>query len=316
MKVQKAYKYKVAYLVPVYNHEDYILDTLNSIYKDILITNDEYESEVIIIDDGSTDNSNFVISNWINSLGVSLNITHFSRENFGVSATLNELIYLSNAQFIRLCSSDDLLIPSSTKTMMIEFQKNESLCAVCGDAIVVNNKGIEICPSSIEFHGGNRNRLKNKKTLNRELILNWCIAGPSILIKKDFFDDFKYPENEKIDDIFLYFSIINNCSLRVVLDKVCFYRLHSSNTSKTRDNKKRLTNLKSFYRAIIKFEELNNKYCEVGLLIYLTKSKILFLERDYRFILTYLRFLVAKYLCYWVGHYSFLFVVGMKNDIK
>lgn len=72
---------KISYVVPCCNHELFLKDCLNSIKNDIFV-----ESEIIIIDDGSTDKSVAVIKNWI-SENPSLNVKLIEQSNKGVCAT-------------------------------------------------------------------------------------------------------------------------------------------------------------------------------------------------------------------------------------
>ena len=85
----------VSILVPLYNHEEFVLDCLEG------IKNEGYPSvELIVMDDGSSDNSLKIASDWLQS-----NRHHFidskiySQENQGVVKTLNKLLSLSKGEF-------------------------------------------------------------------------------------------------------------------------------------------------------------------------------------------------------------------------
>ena len=98
----------VSILIPLYNHEKFVIDCLDS------IKNEGYPSlEIIIVDDGSTDDSLIIASNWLKS-----NDKHFinsrihSQENQGVVKTLNALISLSRGEYCLPIASDDILIPN------------------------------------------------------------------------------------------------------------------------------------------------------------------------------------------------------------
>lgn len=274
------YSNKIAYLIPVYNHENYIVELLESIKEDIISVKVELEKELIIIDDGSTDNCHDIINNWCIQ-NKNLNIKYKSRENKGLTITLNELIQSTTANYLRLCASDDILIPGSSAILLNEMQSQVNLLAVCGNAIIINNDGKELFKSSIEYHGGNIDKLIDIKTAYDELILHWCIAGPSSLIKKEFYDDIKYLENESIDDFYLYLKLIEKDALKIISDKLCYYRVHDTNTSKTTDTNKRIKNLKSFLRIIESFDSLKIKYKSILTIELLTITKINFLERKY-----------------------------------
>lgn len=272
-------KNKVSYLIPVYNHDKYVELLLNSILEDAKKL--DSDKDIIIIDDGSTDNSNIVIQNWVDNQDGFIKIKYITRENKGLTVTLNELISYSDSEYLRLCASDDILIPTSTNIMLQIFNQNNNLLAVCGDGIIIDENSNKIFDSSIKYHGGNIEKLINEKSSYNELILHWCIAGPSSLIKKEFYEEMKYLENESIDDFYLYLTLIQKNALKIIPDKLCYYRIHDSNTSKTTNIEKRIKNLKSFLKIIGKFEELESKYKALSALRNLTEAKINYFEKNY-----------------------------------
>jgi alpha-1,3-rhamnosyltransferase len=95
----------VSIIIPVYNRADYIEEALNSVFQE------EYPNlEVVVIDDGSTDNTKDIIEHWMSKQKGSLLTQFISRENKGVVATLNDLIEASKGQYIVFFGSDDCLL--------------------------------------------------------------------------------------------------------------------------------------------------------------------------------------------------------------
>ena len=121
----------VSVLIPLYNHEKYINECLNS------IKNQTYDNlELIIINDGSSDNSEQVVKLWIEN-NKNLDITYISQENQGVTKTLNKMIGLAKGKYITLCASDDILTTESIEKR-VDFLRNNSLLEACiGDANVI-----------------------------------------------------------------------------------------------------------------------------------------------------------------------------------
>lgn len=89
----------VSVIMPVYNSAKYLNEAIDS------ILNQTYENiELIVIDDGSSDNSVDLIKKYNSS-----KIRFFQNEkNIGVSATRNKAIDLSNGKYIALMDSDDI----------------------------------------------------------------------------------------------------------------------------------------------------------------------------------------------------------------
>ena len=91
-------------IVPVYNVEEYIRPCIESIFKQGL--NDD-DFEVIIVNDGTEDNSIGVIQDIINEHD---NIIVINQENQGLSVARNNGIALAKGEYILMLDSDDLLI--------------------------------------------------------------------------------------------------------------------------------------------------------------------------------------------------------------
>ena len=275
----KNIKEGVSYLIASYNHSKYIIYLLDSIIEDIKFLNKD--AEIILIDDGSTDNSKEVLTDWISNISSETKIEILYQTNKGFNDTLNRLISLSSYEVLRICGSDDTIIPGSTALMYNYLNKDQNLIAISGDGIVIDGEGNKIYESSIKHHKGRIEKLTNPELLNSEIILNWCLTGPSTLIKRSHYDNITYDEKEVIDDFFLFLSIVDKNGLKIISDKVNQYRIHDTNVSKTKDIEKRLRNQKSFLSCIISFKHLEKKYSSLTAIRNLTEAKIYYLEKKY-----------------------------------
>ena len=88
---------KISVIIPLYNKEHYIERTLQSV-----LTQTYQDWEVIIIDDGSTDNSANIVLTTIDP-----RIKFFQQANCGVSATRNRAIKLATGDFVAFLDADD-----------------------------------------------------------------------------------------------------------------------------------------------------------------------------------------------------------------
>ena len=103
---------KLSIIVPVYNVENYIRGCLKSIFRQKL--NDD-DFEVIIINDGTEDNSMTVIADIISQHH---NIIIVNQENQGSSVAWNKGIAIANGEYILLVDADDLLIERRLKLLL------------------------------------------------------------------------------------------------------------------------------------------------------------------------------------------------------
>lgn len=96
----------ISIIIPVFNSSKYIEATLFSIYRSL--KNIE-NPEVIIIDDGSTDNSSLVISNFINNCSKKIKNIYIYKSNGGVSSARNLGINIASNNWVFFLDSDDFI---------------------------------------------------------------------------------------------------------------------------------------------------------------------------------------------------------------
>lgn len=150
----------ISVIIPLYNKEKFILKLLSVLNQQL----SSYD-EVIIIDDGSTDNSLSVVSNFINKES-NVNIQLITRANRGVSRTRNEGASYAQNEYILFIDADDYLVPGAINSFrfLIEQTENNGLIAmsyfehkdistarIIGDDVVrsyIDNE-IKICVGSV-----------------------------------------------------------------------------------------------------------------------------------------------------------------------
>lgn len=89
-------------IVPVYNTRDYLVETLQSIASSA-----EQELEIIIVNDGSTDDSDHIIQDWMRS--TKIETTYIVQSNQGLSLARMSGISNARGRYLVFCDSDDLL---------------------------------------------------------------------------------------------------------------------------------------------------------------------------------------------------------------
>ncbi|MEZ9642902.1 glycosyltransferase family 2 protein, partial [Vibrio cyclitrophicus] len=121
----------ISVVIPLYNKEDSVKRTLDSLLYQL-----DSNDEVIVIDDGSTDNSKSIIKNLFDE-----RVVLIEKENGGVSSARNLGILKSRYNYIALLDADDILLPGAIDTYKssIEFFPNCSL--YCFGYDIVSDKG-------------------------------------------------------------------------------------------------------------------------------------------------------------------------------
>nr|WP_306287556.1 glycosyltransferase family A protein [Pseudoalteromonas sp. WY3] len=113
----------VSIIIPCYNHENYIQNSIQSV-----IDQDYKNIELIIIDDGSTDRSVDKIKEMSTYCEKRFeNYVFIHRANKGVSATLNQGLSIAQGKYVSFCSSDDSYHPEKVSRQMLFLQSNPKL---------------------------------------------------------------------------------------------------------------------------------------------------------------------------------------------
>ena len=125
---------KVGVIIPVYNRPKLVIDTLNSVAKQTV-----HPEQVIVIDDGSTDDTARVVEAWIQNLDIPLNVKLVSTENGGASVARNHgLALLKDYEFIAFLDSDEMWPEAYIEIMMPVLRKNKRAVAVSCDKIAIS----------------------------------------------------------------------------------------------------------------------------------------------------------------------------------
>lgn len=219
----------VSVLVPLYNHERYIADCLESIVSD-----DYPNKEIIILDDGSRDDSVRVVGDWrrANLARCPKRFTIKTRPNKGVSKTLNELISMASGQYLCFVSSDDFLWPGGVSSRCAYLRDHPGRLAVLGDCVVVDGEGRVTTESVIEgYYRGRKAVLAHEELFSYEIIFNWSLAGPAFLADRRAFELVGgYDETLLVEDWDMYLRLASRGLLGFVDSTVAAYRVHGDNT--------------------------------------------------------------------------------------
>ena len=115
---------KIDIIIPVYNGEDFIGQTIKSIEE-----NNFADINIILVDDGSIDGTESVISKLREKYG---NISYYKKENGGVSAARNFAIEKSTSPYICFLDADDLYHKDFLSKMYGKIKATNADTCTCG----------------------------------------------------------------------------------------------------------------------------------------------------------------------------------------
>jgi len=173
----------VSVVIPNYNYSRYLEKCLDSI-----LSQSYSNLEVILVDDGSTDDSLEVAKKFREK------ITLCSQQNKGVNAARNLGIQKSSGAYIALCDSDDYWAPNKIEMQVEMIKKNSMIGLVYCSYYVVNEKeqelGIENAshsgkvadlfislPTTAIICGGGSTALFSRSVLNKSLYFDESLRG-------------------------------------------------------------------------------------------------------------------------------------------
>ena len=200
---------KVSIIIPCFNQGKYVKDAiesaLNQTYKNI---------EIICINDGSSDNSSEVISNFKNIVFIDL------KENQGVINARNLAIDSSNGEYILPLDADDKIEPTYVEKAVEILNNNPEI-------------GIVYCKARF-FGNANKEWILPEYSKERILFKN-CIFNCALFRKEDFYRAGKYKENMKngCEDWDLWLSMIELGLKPYRIDEILFNYRQLGNSSRT-----------------------------------------------------------------------------------
>ena len=113
------FKPKISVIIPVYNTQDYIEETLMSLLNQTMID----DIEVLMIDDGSTDDSRHIIERYALDYD---NFHAYHKENEGQGIARNYALKLARGQYIHFFDSDDYLPPDAYEILYNHASQNNN----------------------------------------------------------------------------------------------------------------------------------------------------------------------------------------------
>ena len=94
-------------LIPIYKTEKYLRRCLDSVLENIKKEQNQNKVEIILVDDGSPDNSGAICDEYFRLWPNSISVYH--KENEGAGATRNMLLEKANGEYVWFVDSDDYI---------------------------------------------------------------------------------------------------------------------------------------------------------------------------------------------------------------
>lgn len=203
----------ITVVIPCYNVEKYLPDCIESILKQTY----DY-LEILLIDDGSTDNTGNICDNY-QQKDKRIRVIH--QTNKGIATTRNIGVQEAKGKYIFWIDSDDYVsshIIEKLYQLLIDYSADISIC----NYIDGYSRHYEF-----DYKGNSTECFDARQGLNyiyKDTHYSFIMAASwAKLIKKSCYDSLKYPDGKIFEDIYMSHHLINNCQFIVYTDEVMYY---------------------------------------------------------------------------------------------
>lgn len=245
---------KVSVIIPVYNSSKYVSEAIASVFAQTY-----QDFEIIVIDDGSTDNSREIIEDFIEKYPSKINYIY--QKNKGIAGARNTGIKNAKGSLIALLDADDKWHPARLEKEIVIIESSPQIGLVHSNLMSISEDGIPL-----------ENFKRNKKYLSgyifKHLFLRSAdIGSPTVLFRKDCCMNVGLFDENIVcmgcDDRDMWLRIAQKYRVEYINEILAYHRLHNTNFS---NNTQRMFNarlyvINKFYPGISK----NNKLKKLAL---------------------------------------------------
>lgn len=259
----------ISIIVPIYNVADYLEQCLDSIYGQL-----KEDYELILVDDGSTDNSGNICEEYKKRFPTTILI---HKKNGGLSDARNAGVDIALGKYIYFVDSDDWIAPNAIEDLLECAEKNQ--CEIVQSGFYYAYEDHLLCSYPEEKMNGVS--LLSKEEAMVELIRNvnvknfaWGKLYLASIVKKN-----KFPKGLYFEDSYWKHYIINEANRYALLYKpLYFYRQRNDsisgdfsirNIDLLKGYEERLKFIKEQYPQnldliLSKYWELTTRFCRIA----------------------------------------------------
>jgi len=207
---------KVSVIIPTYNREKYIVETLQSVFAQTFT-----DYEVIVIDDGSTDNTSDVLKPYLDR------IVYLRKPNGGQGSARNAGIKMAKGAYIAFLDSDDLWMPEKLLLQVGYLDDHPDAALVFSDTATFyeDDEGKQVRTGELHFQG-------EEISFNRLFKMNF-IPNLTVMVRKGCVEDAGlFDESKELvggEDYALWLRIAMKAGMGHIPETLAQYRQHGDN---------------------------------------------------------------------------------------
>ena len=208
-KIHRSASPDISVIIPFYNVEDYIEECLDSV-----IAQKGVRTEIILVDDGSTDGSVEIVKDFIRRYK---NISLYHEDEKGPGAARNLGVKYASGEFIAFADADDILKEGIYERMYKTAKHNDADICICHVARLDGTKKV---PSDLHERVFRDYKLCTNIRESYELIHDTTVWNK--LINRNFYleNGITFPEGIVYEDIYVNDDLHDNCSRVAMVSEI------------------------------------------------------------------------------------------------
>lgn len=231
-------KYDLSIIIPLYNVSKFV----ETCIKSIVNQETKYSYEIILVDDGSIDNTCEVVDSFLNNE----NILLIKQKNQGQSVARNKAIYQSQGRYIMFVDSDDILLPDSIESLLNKAFETESEIVEGEFVSFYQVSGIEKNETDKKI----KTKIKKYANTPRFVLTTYGYSWAKVY-KREVWKTLRFPEGYIFEDVITKFVLRRNANQVAFIDLPVYgYRQNASSSSHGSNQMKKLDSIWVFPKIV------------------------------------------------------------------
>ncbi|OUO45672.1 glycosyltransferase family 2 protein [Megasphaera sp. An286] len=197
---------KISVIVPVYNVASYLKECIDSLLSQIF-----NDIEIILVDDGSTDESGYICDQYAQK-DARIKVIH--KRNGGLSDARNAGLDICRGEFIGFVDSDDYVDNDMYEILYRNAVKYKADISMCCDRRVPYQAG------DYDFKGNKVSVWESKEEMIRQIFLarRTAVAVCLKIFHRNIFRQTRFPVGMTMEDAYIVLDTLRDCQLLVFQD--------------------------------------------------------------------------------------------------
>jgi len=212
---------KVSVILPVYNAERYLKQAIDSVFLQTFA-----DFELILINDGSTDDSEKIILGFNDERLLYLK----NERNSGLIYTLNKAVAEAKGEYIARMDADDICFAERLELQSQWLDEHRGTAIVASFNIVIDESGTEVGYSEKDRD------FVSAVEIRKQMPVENCLTHPSVMGRAEIFKSYAYSASQKnIEDYDLWLRLLaDGYVIEKIAKPLLYYRVHQTSVTQSK----------------------------------------------------------------------------------